>query len=120
MFAVPRYIRDAVTLMRLLADRGVHLLLVTDRGGTDLVPSANDIMVVPITNGPTAAFPAAMLTLGGLLVEAVALLKPVRTMTHLEVFETLATSSALFAPHPALIKPDWEAQLETYTTDTVP
>jgi DNA-binding MurR/RpiR family transcriptional regulator len=120
MFAVPRYINDAITLMQLLADRGVHLLLVTDRGGTDLVPSANDIMVVPITNGPTTAFPAAMLTLGGLLVEAVALLKPERTMTHLQIFETLATSSTLFAPHPALIKPDWEAQLETYTADPIP
>jgi len=120
MFAVPRYINDAITLMQLLAGRGVHLLLVTDRGAIDLVPSADDIMVVPITNGPTAAFPTAMLTLGGLLVEAVALLKPERTMTHLEVFETLATKSALFAPHPALIKPDWEAQLETYTTETVP
>ena len=120
MFAVPRYIRDAITLMRILADRGVHLLLVTDRGGTDLVTCANDIMVVPITNGPTTAFPAAILTLGGLLVEAIALLKPERTMTHLQVFETLATSSNLFAPHPALIQPNWEAQLETYSTDTVP
>ena len=120
MFAVPRYVKDAIILMQLLADRGVHLLLVTDRSGTDLVPTANDIMVVPITNGPTTAVPAAMLTLGGLLVEAVALLKPERTMTHLQVFETMAASSALFAPHPALIKPNWEAQLESYTTETSP
>ena len=114
MFAVPRYIEEAATLMRLLAGRGVHILLITDRSGTDLAPLAGDIMVVPITNGPTTAVPAAMLTLGGLIVEAVALLSPERTMAKLGIFETLAEGAGLFARNQLRSPSAWEAQLETY------
>lgn len=114
MFAVPRYIKDAVALMQLLTRRGVHILLVTDRSGTDLAPLASDIMVVPITNGPTTAVPAAMLTLGSLIVEAVALHTPERTMAQLGIFEQLASRTELFTRDQPRTQPAWEAQLESY------
>lgn len=115
VFAVPRYIKDTVPLMNLLADQGLRLLLVTDRTGTDLAPLASDLLLVPITNGPTTAVPAALLTLGSLLVEAVALHTPHRTMAHLDTFEALASAADLFVQNKPRTRPVWKAQLEPYT-----
>ena len=117
LFAVPRDTAEALTFITVLAERGVHVLLVTDRTGTVLAPRASDIMVVPVTNGPTTAVPAAMLALGSLLVDAVALRAPQRTLDHLRTFEALASGSHFFAQDSRQAQPSWEAQMESFTAD---
>ncbi|WP_309571116.1 MurR/RpiR family transcriptional regulator [Deinococcus sp.] len=115
IFAVPRYMKDALTLLEVLKERGVPTILVADRTVTDLAPLATELMIVPITNGPTTALPVAMFTLSSLLIESVALHHPDQTMPRLTAFEDMASRSELFARSQARTRDSWEAQLQDFT-----
>ena len=117
VFAVPRYMKDALTLLQVLRERQVPAILVADRTVMDLAPLAGELLIVPITNGPTTALPAAMLALGSLLVEGVALRHPTKTMPRLTSFEDTAGRTELFVRAQARSKDSWEAQLQDFKAD---
>lgn len=118
VFAVPRYMKDALTLLQVLRERHVPVILVADRTVTDLAPLASELLIVPITNGPTTALPAAMLSLGSLLIEGVALRHPTKTMPRLTGFEDMASRTELFVRAQVRSKDSWEAQLHDFKADS--
>lgn len=118
VFAIPRYMKDALTLLQVLRERQVPAILVADRTVTDLAPLASELLIVPITNGPTTALPAAMLSLGSLLIEGVALRHPTKTMPRLTGFEDIASRTELFVRAQARSKDSWEAQLQDFKADS--
>lgn len=117
LFAVPRYMKDALTLLEVLREQQVPAILVADRTVTDLAPLASELLIVPITNGPTTALPAAMLSLGSLLIEGVALRQPAKTMPRLTSFEETASQIELFVRAQARSKDSWEAQLQDFKAE---
>lgn len=115
MFAVPRYVRDAQTLLTFFKRRRIPSILVSERTSTDLAHLATELMIVPITNGPTTAMPSAMFTIGSLIVEGLALLHPEQTMPSLNTFEDAATDTNLFIHDQPRSKDVWQAKLDDYT-----
>ena len=123
LFSVPRMTRDAVEFMQLASSQGISTILITDSLGTAHAASAREVLVIPVTLGPTTAIPAAMLTLGSLLVDAVALEQPDRTLATLRNFESTAKTTQFFAKGSTPRNPYWEQQLRTFMHDqleTVP
>lgn len=112
IFAVPRITRDVVQMMGLLRQRGVRIIFVTDPAGLVVASGAEEIVIVPVTNSPTTAVPAAVMMLASLLVDATALLLPEESLRNLQSFERLATTGKLFtldSPSPNWTDPTLEA-----------
>lgn len=118
VFAVPRYIRHTQSMLTFLQHKEVPRLLVSDRTGTDLAPLATELLIVPITNGPTTAIPSAMFTLSSLMVEGIALQQPEQTMSVLADFEQAARRHDLFFKDQPRSSDAWQAQFDLFKTDS--
>jgi DNA-binding MurR/RpiR family transcriptional regulator len=115
LFAAPRTTNEAVLLLHLLQKQQVPVVLVTDPLSLSALTGADETLVVPVTLGPTTAMPVAMLALGSILVDAVALEHPEHTVETLRRFEVLSESGRLFAKSNGERQPYWEQKMKNYT-----
>lgn len=97
VLAAPRPVSDTVRLLQLLRRQGVPIVLVCDPTNLAVVGAGEVTLTVPVTLGRTTAIPSAMLTLTSLLVDAVALAAPERTLQALRTFEEVSARVQLFA-----------------------
>ena len=114
LFAAPRTTNEAVLLMQLLKRQKVSVVLVADPLSLSALTGANETLVVPVTLGPTTAIPVAMLALGSILVDAVALENPKRTIETLRKFETVSESGRLFAKTSGDQQPYWADKMKNH------
>lgn len=114
LFVAPRTTNEAVLLMQLLQKQEVPVVLVTDPLSLSTLTGATETLVVPVTLGPTTAIPVAMLALGSILVDAVALEDPERTVKTLRKFEMVSEFGRLFATSNGDRQPYWAQMMKDY------
>ena len=114
MFSAPRPTGNSAALIRLFHSRGIQVILIADPLSLSLLGQADETLIVPVTMGATTVLPGAMLALGSIIVDALALEQPERTVCNLQAFEDLCAAAELFISATAREESSWEEKIRSY------
>lgn len=115
LFSAPRPISNSASLLKLFQHHGIPVVLIADPLSLSFLGHADETLVIPVTLGATTVLPTAMLALGSVLVDAVALEQPERTVRNLQVFEDFSAAAGLFIGGTTHEEPDWEEKIKSYS-----